>query len=262
MPVVDAGAAEMGSDLRDTEDERPSGHVFISHATPDAVAAATLAAELKAAGCRCWLSGDDIPVGANYAEEIIAGMNGAVACAVLLSRAAAESPHVRREVNLAIDMRKLILPLSLDAGIRAANDLPGDWRYWLGVVQIHAYRDARHAAGLVGTSLERAGLGSGEPGGSKDRSRDGGGAGAPDRSGATPSPPARSKGKATTKDDRIRHLLIQVGASACTFKLAVERGRGIGATADEVRTVAQRLRDGRLLDFDGDLEPDTVIRLT
>ena len=123
--------------------------------------ASALVAAVEDRGVGCWLASRDVPVGANYAAEIMAAMSSAAAVVVILSNQALASPHVRREVNHAIGREKEILPFSVDEGIRGADDLPSDWGYWLGLVQIHALSDLDSAAAVVSahvgvTSIEAA----------------------------------------------------------------------------------------------------------
>lgn len=255
MSVVPEGPPPAGDCL-------PIGHVFLSHATADAASVAGMAKELEARDWRCWISSRDIPIGANYAVEITEGMKDSVACVVLLSRAALDSPHVRREVNLAIELRKPLLPLSLEAGIRSAADLPGDWAYWLSLVQIQEFIDARHGAALVAASLTRGG---------ENVAAGGAPAQAPAGAATSDAPrPAPDAGPAPrtcartsiSRDDRLRSTLIQVAAAGLAFRIAVERGRRLGASPDDVEAVAYRLREGQLLAFEDHLGPATIIRLT
>lgn len=238
--------------------------VFVSHATGDRAAAEGLVSALEARGRRCWIATRDIPLGANYAEEIVKGIGGSEAVVVVLSQEAVGSRHVRREVNLGIDMGKPILPLSLEPGIRSAGDLPGDWNYWLGLVQIYAFSDPQQAAAIVDGRMAPAAIvkppvaGPEHPPDMAAAVLAAGPVTAPE---GAPAPQTRRRG-APTLDDRIRSTLIQAGASGLTFAIAVQRGRRVGATPEDVEDVAYRLRDGRLLSFDGDLSASTIIRLT
>jgi len=259
---------------------QPDSRIFISHASQDRASAIELVASLEARGLLCWLASRDIPVGANYAEEIFTNIRSCSAMVILLSRHSLDSKHVRRELNMAIDVEKVVLPLSLEPGILGAADLPADWAYWLSLIQIHAFTSAELAATIVAMRMPNAVV---QP--EKPASPVAAPVAAPTPAPATaepasaapqvapapaPAPAARTasvapraaKRGAPTLDDRVRSALIQVGAAKLTFEIAVERGRRLGATAEDVSDVAYRLRDGNLLAFEGDLTPQTVIRLT
>lgn len=90
------------------------GHVFISHASADAAMADAVVAGLEARGVRCWIAPRDVPPGENYADALIAAIDGSGALLVLLSAAANRSAHVKREVGRAVDRRLPLLTLRLE----------------------------------------------------------------------------------------------------------------------------------------------------
>lgn len=135
--------------------ERPM--VFISHATSDRPVVERLAVALEAAGVRVWMASKDIAVGANYAQEITDALSRAAGIAVVLTPAAITSPHVRREVNLAIDRGRELLPIDLSASPEFMATLPGDWTYWLSLAQVLPYTDDKRTAAELARRLGVAG---------------------------------------------------------------------------------------------------------
>lgn len=111
--------------------------VFISHATEDQTLAAGLVEGLENRGVPTWLAArGDIPGGDNYAAEITRQIMDCRAVVVLVSGPALDSVNVRREVNIALEERKLVLPVAIDPRFKVMRNLPADWRYWLSLVQM------------------------------------------------------------------------------------------------------------------------------
>ena len=126
---------------------------FVSHATEDGQAAGDVVTELQSQGVDTWLATRDIQVGENYAAQIHDAIVTSSHLVVLLSSASIASAHVQREVNLALDQGKSLLPvvLSQDPGFMAT--LTPQWRYWLGVVQVVPYSGAVDAVGVLLRSI-------------------------------------------------------------------------------------------------------------
>jgi len=120
--------------------------IFISHATEDAEIARGLSAALEAEGVRTWLASRDVAVGANYAAEIVRAVSSSQYLLVLLSPAGIESPHVRREVSIAIDRKVPVLPVSTDPTGEFMAELPVDWTYWLSLAQVLRMSDEEGTA--------------------------------------------------------------------------------------------------------------------
>jgi hypothetical protein len=120
--------------------------VFISHATEDLDVAQRLTQTLEDASIRVWLASRDIAVGANYAQEITSHLSRAAVVIVLLSDPGVNSPHVRREVTLAIDRDRPLLPVDVSGTPGFVATLPDDWSYWLSLAQVLPYGDNDSAA--------------------------------------------------------------------------------------------------------------------
>lgn len=99
-----------------TESEKPEkGYsAFISHASADHEAAETIAASLEAKGLSCWIAPRDVRPGAEYAEEILRGIERSKCFVLVLSEAANLSGHVRREVERAASKGKTIYPVRIE----------------------------------------------------------------------------------------------------------------------------------------------------
>jgi tetratricopeptide (TPR) repeat protein len=113
--------------------------VFVSFASPDGLAASELTTELEHAGIPTFFGPRDIDGGMNFALEIVKAISACEVVVVLLSPAAVNSPHVRREVSLAIDERRVLVPLAMPGTVYPAGFTP-EWTYWLSAVQVTDYR--------------------------------------------------------------------------------------------------------------------------
>ena len=88
--------------------------VFISYASADRSAADAVCAALERAGSPCWIAPRDVAPGAFYADSIVQGIDAAKVMVLVLSRDAAASPHVIREVERATSKRCAIATLRID----------------------------------------------------------------------------------------------------------------------------------------------------
>jgi formylglycine-generating enzyme required for sulfatase activity len=105
-------------------------HIFISFASADIELAHRAVAQLEQAGLTCWISDRDIEPAASYPAAITAAVNQCGAFLLLLTAAANQSPHVLREIELAFNARRPILPL------RVAGTVPSsDVQYFLSTSQ-------------------------------------------------------------------------------------------------------------------------------
>jgi tRNA A-37 threonylcarbamoyl transferase component Bud32 len=107
-----------------------SRDVFISHSSDDAEVARALRTVLEGAGYSCWMAPDDIVGTETWTEQILGAIEDSKAMLVLISSASNQSPHVSREVNLALGKKRAVLP------IRIENVAPqGSLEYLLSLVQ-------------------------------------------------------------------------------------------------------------------------------
>src|SRR6476469_7769845 len=88
--------------------------LFISHSSEDVATAEALVTDFENRNITCWVAPRDIPMGSSYHEEIVQAIENSRAVLLLFSGNANKSAHVLREVELAEQGRKPILPLRID----------------------------------------------------------------------------------------------------------------------------------------------------
>lgn len=134
--------------------------LFLSHSSHDLQCARDLALQLQADGrWRVWMSETAIGVGGNYAQEIVRNIRDCDAVVVLVSRAALASEYIRREVGLALDAHRPLLPVTLEPGLIESHDLPDDWRFWLHTAQSIYWTDPATVAAQILRTDPPMGLG-------------------------------------------------------------------------------------------------------
>src|SRR5438105_2937887 len=90
-------------------------YLFLSYASAERERALAIADALEAAGVRVWIDRHAIAGGTSWSAEIVRGIQGAAAVAVLCSTAAYASPNVQRELNLAVEENRALVPLLLES---------------------------------------------------------------------------------------------------------------------------------------------------
>ncbi len=105
-------------------------HIFISYARKNRKKVDELVARLQADGFDVWLDRQSIDSGAQWREEIVVAIDNAYAFLLALSPASAASRNVRKEMDLAEDSKRSIIPVLL-ARVRLSAQL----RYQLAGVQ-------------------------------------------------------------------------------------------------------------------------------
>ena len=110
-----AGAQSRAQSGGAPQSEAPArGRLFVSHASPDSDTAHSLVSELEANGHSCWIAPRDVRAGYDFRAEIVDALKSASGFMVLISQGANSSPHVLREVAMAEQYGKRIVPLRLD----------------------------------------------------------------------------------------------------------------------------------------------------
>jgi TIR domain len=89
-------------------------YVFLSYSSRDTDLVKRLIASLNKAGHTVWVDRREIAGGARWPGEIVDAIEAAAAVLVALSPAAMDSEHVRKELALAVDATKLILPVWIE----------------------------------------------------------------------------------------------------------------------------------------------------
>jgi len=103
--------------------------VFISHSSKDKVMADAICAGLEARGIRCWIAPRDIVAGQNYAGQIYKAITNCKSFVLLLSENSADSSHVLREVEIAVEGGAVIVPFRIQE-VAISDDL----KYYLNKV--------------------------------------------------------------------------------------------------------------------------------
>lgn len=104
--------------------------VFISYSSLDRDWAEGIANVLSLNAITHWIAPDHIPGGSNYTTEIPKAIQNCVAFMILVTENSIESPWVRKELDTAITMKKLIIPL-----IPSELELKPDFAFLLNGVQ-------------------------------------------------------------------------------------------------------------------------------
>lgn len=129
--------------------------LFVSHHSSRADAARTIASLLEREGVSTWLAPRDIEIGDAFDISIRDGIAKSDAILVLFCAAADASRHVKRELIIADELGKPILPLRLDSA------RPDGLAYWFSDTQWLDFqsgdasvigRIARHAAAIAAGS--------------------------------------------------------------------------------------------------------------
>jgi len=103
--------------------------VFISHSSKDKVMADVICAGLEARGIHCWIAPRNIIAGQNYAGQIYKAITNSKAFVILLSENSADSSHVLREVEIAVEGGAVIVPFRIQE-VAISDDL----KYYLNKV--------------------------------------------------------------------------------------------------------------------------------
>lgn len=112
---------EQVKDLRFTED-RGTFRLFVSHhSNADGEFATGLVDGLEDCGIRCWVAPRDIRAGANWHRSITKAITECENMVVVVSAASLESDFVQGEVHKALDQKKNVVPLLLEAGLAYTN---------------------------------------------------------------------------------------------------------------------------------------------
>lgn len=115
--------------------------VFISYSTRNQSEADMVRLVLEKNGISCWMAPDDIPGGSNYAKEIPDAIRSARIFLLLLSFESQRSQWVSRELDLAVNETKVIIPFVLEE-----CELLEEFNFYLvGAQRIEAYQKKAEA---------------------------------------------------------------------------------------------------------------------
>lgn len=90
------------------------GRIFISYSTKDSGFAEKLRSFLMRDKIDVWMAPYSITPGKEFAEEIVHGIQNSDLFLLLLSKASNDSPHVLREVSMAVTQNKKIISLRIE----------------------------------------------------------------------------------------------------------------------------------------------------
>ena len=96
--------------------------VFISHSSKDKAIADVIVYSLEQEGISVWIAPRDIPGGSNYGASIAKGLKECEVLVLVFSKTSNESDAVFREVQIAFEQKKAIIPFRID-DVQVSNDL-------------------------------------------------------------------------------------------------------------------------------------------
>ena len=88
--------------------------LFVSHVAEDRAAALEIVEELERRGTRCWIAPRDIHAGRPFDDEIVDAIEASRALLLVFSDRCNESEYIRREVTVAGESHKLIIPFRIE----------------------------------------------------------------------------------------------------------------------------------------------------
>ena len=117
------------------------GYVFISYSSKEYAQANELRQLLQNNGISCWMAPESIASGSNYATAIPSAIRGCSVFLLLLTQASQESRWVPREVDVAINSGKRIIPYMIqNCPITDTFDF-----YLIGVQRLEGFRSPADA---------------------------------------------------------------------------------------------------------------------
>ena len=96
--------------------------IFISYSRKDSRQALALAEQLRASGMEVWIDQHGIEAATSWSSEIVQAIGASGVLVVLLSKGSMESDNVVREISLAFEKKKRILPIELTHDYVIPND--------------------------------------------------------------------------------------------------------------------------------------------
>ena len=88
--------------------------VFISYSSKDKQTADAVCAKLEARHLRCWMAPRDIPPGMDWASTIVSAISESRVMVLVFTSEANHSPHVLRELEVAVNRGVTIMPLRVE----------------------------------------------------------------------------------------------------------------------------------------------------
>ncbi len=88
--------------------------LFVSHVSEDRAAALEIVGELERRGVPCWIAPRNVEPGKPFDDEIAAALDRCRAMLLIFSEQCNESEYIRREVTVAGENHKVIIPLRIE----------------------------------------------------------------------------------------------------------------------------------------------------
>jgi tetratricopeptide (TPR) repeat protein len=88
--------------------------LFVSHVSEDRSAATEIVGELERRGVRCWMAPRDVRPGKPFDDEIADAIDASRAMLLIFSERCNESEYIRREVTVAGEAGKIIIPFRIE----------------------------------------------------------------------------------------------------------------------------------------------------
>ena len=102
--------------LRSVSVVNTMGHdIFISHSSRDKTTADAVCAGLEARNLRCWIAPRDVHPGIEYGKHLVDALDHCRVLVLVFSAASNDSPHVGRELEIAIKRKMPVIPFRIEA---------------------------------------------------------------------------------------------------------------------------------------------------
>jgi hypothetical protein len=88
--------------------------LFVSHVTEDRAAASQVVDELERRGVRCWIAPRNVQPGKPFDDDIADAIESCRAMLLIFSSQCNESEYIRREITVAGNANKLIIPFRIE----------------------------------------------------------------------------------------------------------------------------------------------------
>jgi hypothetical protein len=89
-------------------------YVFVSHSSEDKKLVEKVVNQIEKRGIRCWISSRDIKPGRDYQKEIVSSLKNSTVVLLLFSQNANKSTEIPRELSLASNFKKLMIPARME----------------------------------------------------------------------------------------------------------------------------------------------------
>jgi WD40 repeat protein len=92
----------------------PDLFLFVSHVSEDRAVAMAIVGELERRGVKCWIAPRDVHPGQPFDDEIVDAIEASRAMLLVFSNHCNESDYIRREVTVAGESHKIIIPFRIE----------------------------------------------------------------------------------------------------------------------------------------------------